>query len=131
MRTTPLLVAISACLPLVSTTAGAQTSITIPVSLNIGVPQGEFAENALRVLQNRYLKKDDQGQICETPVQLFHRVADHVSGVEKDKAGWSQRYFEMMWDRRFMPKPFRLAARSRWCGGLSARLILHPRRHRA
>ncbi len=85
---------------------------------------GDFAENALRVLQNRYLKKDDQGQICETPVQLFHRVADHVSGVEKDKAGWSQRYFEMMWDRRFMPNSPTLMNAGRPLGMLSACFVL-------
>jgi ribonucleoside-diphosphate reductase alpha chain len=86
--------------------------------------RGDLGENALRVLHNRYLKKDDQGRVCETPLQLFHRVADHVSGVEQDKAGWSQRFFEMMWDRRFMPNSPTLMNAGRPLGMLSACFVL-------
>lgn len=45
MRSSAGPVAIVTGLMLMSGVAGAQTSITIPISLNIGVPQGEFAEN--------------------------------------------------------------------------------------
>ncbi|MGC9208847.1 MAG: adenosylcobalamin-dependent ribonucleoside-diphosphate reductase [Nitrososphaeria archaeon] len=37
-----------------------------------------FDLNALRVLASRYLKKDENGKIAETPKQLFTRVAVHV-----------------------------------------------------
>ncbi|HTE04858.1 MAG TPA: adenosylcobalamin-dependent ribonucleoside-diphosphate reductase [Planctomycetota bacterium] len=93
-------------------------------SQGLAASRGELAENALRVLQNRYLKKDDQGKVCETPIQLFQRVADHVSSVEQDKAGWSQRYFEMMWDRRFMPNSPTLMNAGRPLGMLSACFVL-------
>jgi ribonucleoside-diphosphate reductase alpha chain len=85
---------------------------------------GDFSENALRVLQNRYLKKDDQGRLDETPVQLFHRVASHVAGVEQDKARWSGEFFEMMWDRRFMPNSPTLMNAGRPLGMLSACFVL-------
>jgi ribonucleoside-diphosphate reductase alpha chain len=37
-----------------------------------------FDLNALRVLASRYLKKDENGKIIESPKQLFTRVAVHV-----------------------------------------------------
>ncbi|MCX6791033.1 MAG: adenosylcobalamin-dependent ribonucleoside-diphosphate reductase [Candidatus Gribaldobacteria bacterium] len=38
-----------------------------------------FDLNALRVLCSRYLRKDDQGDIIETPKELFERVAVHTA----------------------------------------------------
>ena len=44
----------------------------------------EFAhltQNALTVLEKRYLKKDPQGKVVESPEELFRRVATKcVSG---------------------------------------------------
>src|SRR3989338_11200308 len=37
----------------------------------------EFDLNALKVLKARYLKKDENGKLIETPKQLFTRVAVH------------------------------------------------------
>ncbi len=37
-----------------------------------------FDINALRVLKSRYLKKDENGKLIESPKQLFERVATHV-----------------------------------------------------
>jgi len=87
---------------------------------------GDFSENAVRVLQNRYLKKDDKGRLDETPVQLFHRVADHVASAEPEKARakWSQKFFEVMWDRRFMPNSPTLMNAGRPLGMLSACFVL-------
>ena len=42
-----------------------------------------LSENALTVLKNRYLKKDSNGNITETPDQLFKRVAHHIALAEK------------------------------------------------
>ena len=38
-----------------------------------------LTENALRVLERRYLKKDSRGKILETPDQMFRRVARHIA----------------------------------------------------
>ena len=35
----------------------------------------KLTENALRVLERRYLQKDSQGQVKETPEEMFRRVA--------------------------------------------------------
>ncbi len=39
--------------------------------------------NAMEVLKKRYLLRDDQQNIIETPSQLFRRVATHVAQAEK------------------------------------------------
>jgi ribonucleoside-diphosphate reductase alpha chain len=85
---------------------------------------GLFTENALRVLENRYLKKDPQGTIDETPRELFERVAKHVAGAEQDPDQWTKPFFDMMWSRRFVPNSPTLMNAGRPLGMLSACFVL-------
>jgi ribonucleoside-diphosphate reductase alpha chain len=48
--------------------------------------QLNLSENARRVLRRRYLKKDSQGNVIETPEQMFRRVARHIAKAEKNSA---------------------------------------------
>lgn len=41
-----------------------------------------LSPNQLKVLQNRYLLKDEDGKVIETPSQLFRRVAKTLASVE-------------------------------------------------
>jgi len=43
-----------------------------------------LSENARKVLERRYLKKDADGRLLETPQQMFRRVACHVASAEKN-----------------------------------------------
>ncbi|MCX5701143.1 MAG: vitamin B12-dependent ribonucleotide reductase [Candidatus Omnitrophica bacterium] len=43
----------------------------------------KLSENALKVLQRRYLKRDEQGKIIETPDELIKRVAGAIASAEK------------------------------------------------
>lgn len=43
-----------------------------------------FSVNALRVLAGRYLQRDENGEVCETPEDMFNRVAKATALVEKD-----------------------------------------------
>ena len=47
-------------------------------------PDPKLSENALRVLQKRYLKKDDKGHVIETPKELFARVAWNLAQAERN-----------------------------------------------
>ena len=66
--------------------------------------------NAMWLLQKRYLLRDREGAIVETPTQLFRRVAQAVAkselahkGKQSDVDRWAQWYFEMMSNRAFLP----------------------------
>ncbi|MFA6349654.1 MAG: vitamin B12-dependent ribonucleotide reductase [Candidatus Omnitrophota bacterium] len=43
----------------------------------------KLSENALKVLERRYLKKDENGKIVETPLEMFNRVAHAIASAEK------------------------------------------------
>jgi len=42
----------------------------------------EIAANANIVLKKRYLKKDEKGNIIETPKEMFQRVASNIAQAE-------------------------------------------------
>src|SRR3989338_7380640 len=42
-----------------------------------------ITNNAMKVLDSRYLRKDANGKIIETPQQLFRRIASNIAAAEK------------------------------------------------
>jgi ribonucleoside-diphosphate reductase alpha chain len=42
-----------------------------------------FSPNALRVLEKRYLIRDEEGKVIETPEQLFQRVASTIAEADR------------------------------------------------
>ncbi|MFA6217926.1 MAG: vitamin B12-dependent ribonucleotide reductase [Candidatus Omnitrophota bacterium] len=44
----------------------------------------KLSENALKVLERRYLKRDPSGKVVETPEEMFHRVAKAIALADKD-----------------------------------------------
>ncbi|MGC8817084.1 MAG: vitamin B12-dependent ribonucleotide reductase [Candidatus Hadarchaeum sp.] len=64
--------------------------------------------NAIRVLQRRYLLRDEQGKIIETPSQLFRRVARAVAAADglhgaTDLSGTEDKFYRMMANLEFLP----------------------------
>ena len=43
----------------------------------------KLSENALKVLEKRYLSKDENGKLIETPDELFRRVAGAIAAADK------------------------------------------------
>ena len=41
-----------------------------------------LTQNALKVLEKRYLKKNEEGKIVETPEELFGRIAGAIAAVD-------------------------------------------------
>jgi len=60
-----------------------QSDTTAPAN-KIPLPAVELnlSENALIVLEKRYLIKDSRGNVVETPVDLFRRVSRHIASAE-------------------------------------------------
>ena len=48
--------------------------------------QLDLSQSAIKVLEKRYLKKDEEGNIVETSEDLFRRVAKTVANVELNYA---------------------------------------------
>jgi len=69
-----------------------------------------LSENAARVLEKRYLLKDETGDVVETPDRLFRRVATNISkaellygGGEEDRRRWEEAFYGVMSRLEFLP----------------------------
>lgn len=80
-----------------------------------------ISENALKILNARYLKKDDNGKVIESPNDMFKRVADFVSDGDKIKA---KEFFIMMSELDFLPNSPTLMNAGKPLGQLSACFVL-------
>lgn len=87
--------------------------------------------NARKVLEKRYLKKDEEGKINETPEQLFRRVArtiaeaDRLYGkTESEVAEVEEDFYRMLTSLDFLPNSPTLMNAGRRLGQLSACFVL-------
>jgi ribonucleoside-diphosphate reductase alpha chain len=87
-----------------------------------------FSTNALKVLEKRYLLKDEEGNIQETPEDLLHRVARGIAAAEKNYGGneeeMEKKFYEMMKDLKFLPNSPTLMNAGTELGQLSACFVL-------
>ena len=65
----------------------------------------DLTDNARVVLEKRYLRKDPDGNIVETPEQMFRRVAHAIAGPERDYGTeeWEAKFYEMMSKLEYVP----------------------------
>jgi len=91
----------------------------------------KLTENARFILNQRYLLKNDDGDIYETPTQLFRRVAKTIAAVE-EKYGKSKQeikqleneFYKMMVNLEFLPNSPTLMNAGTSLGMLSACFVL-------
>ena len=89
-----------------------------------------LSENARRVLERRYLKKDNDGQAVETATQMFLRVARHIAKAEDNygdgdtRLEMEKRFFTMMRKFQFLPNSPTLMNAGRELGQLAACFVL-------
>jgi ribonucleoside-diphosphate reductase alpha chain len=91
----------------------------------------KLSENALTVLKRRYLKKDSQGKLIETPEKMFRRVAQHIAKAEKNYAADDARvkevedvFYSLMTQFVFLPNSPTLMNAGRRLGQLAACFVL-------
>jgi len=87
--------------------------------------------NSIKVLERRYLKKDKNGKVDETPEELFWRVAEVISSADKDYGATEseikkakEEFYEMMAKLEFMPNSPTLMNAGRPLGQLSACFVI-------
>ncbi|MGC8796582.1 vitamin B12-dependent ribonucleotide reductase [Thermodesulfovibrio sp.] len=91
----------------------------------------QLTDNAIEVLKRRYLKKDEEGKIIETPEELFHRVATAIAQIdaiygksEKDVNKTKEEFYELMTTLKFLPNSPTLMNAGTPLGQLSACFVL-------
>jgi ribonucleoside-diphosphate reductase alpha chain len=101
----------------------AQKAIGIPD--DVGLPL-----NSLRVLEARYLIRDENRNVKETPRDLFLRVAKTIASAEKKWGGekarvkYEEEFFGMITRREFMPNSPTLMNAGTGSGQLSACFVI-------
>ena len=89
-----------------------------------------LSDNAIKVLERRYLKKDQEGNVVENPNDLFLRVAKSIAIADliyddnADVEGLTKDFYEMMTKFEFLPNSPTLMNAGRELGQLSACFVL-------
>lgn len=90
-----------------------------------------LSENAVKVLEKRYLKRDKDGNCIEKPEDMFRRVADTIAAgdlkfgkSESDVKKLSDRFYKAITSRYFMPNSPTLMNAGRELGQLAACFVL-------
>jgi len=90
----------------------------------------KLSDNALRVLERRYLTKDGEGRVIETPQELFRRVARHIASAEliynpkADVSLYEEAFYQLMESLEFLPNSPTLMNAGHELGQLSACFVL-------
>jgi ribonucleoside-diphosphate reductase alpha chain len=90
----------------------------------------KYSQNALRVLEKRYLTKDEKGNIIETVEEMFKRVANHIAQADliydknADISELEDRFYSVMEGLEFLPNSPTLMNAGRKLGQLSACFVL-------
>ncbi|MFC1708982.1 vitamin B12-dependent ribonucleotide reductase [Candidatus Omnitrophota bacterium] len=91
----------------------------------------KLSDNAIKVLERRYLKKDEKGKIIESATEIFRRVADAIAAADKNYGQSdeeikkiSDRFCYMMAGLEFMPNSPTLMNAGKALSQLSACFVL-------
>jgi len=89
-----------------------------------------LSDNAIKVLERRYLARDADGTLTETPMEMFERVARAVADADRPYRGDKEversyvAFLEMMTSLEFLPNSPTLMNAGRNLGQLSACFVL-------
>ena len=115
--------------------AGVNGDLLIQVAQTLAAPNGEgggvlaLSDNAKHILEQRYLRRDADGNALETPAELFRRVARAVADGEPDdalKRLWEDRFHRLLTSLKFLPNSPTIVNAGTGRGCLSACFVVTP-----
>ena len=69
-----------------------------------------FSPNALKIIAGKYLQRDENGNVYETPEEMYERIAKSIANVEKDYGkskeeikDINEKFLKMLTDFEFIP----------------------------
>ncbi len=77
--------------------------------MTVKSPENRLNSNALTVLARRYLKKNEQGEVVESPEAMFRRVANNISQADlmfdgrADISKTEEDFYQMLATLEFLP----------------------------
>ncbi len=87
-----------------------------------------LSENSVKVLEKRYLRRDLNGALLETPAGMFYRIAYHMAQVERehehDPAPSVRTFYDLLTERRFFPNSPTFTGAGTPLGQLAACFVL-------
>ena len=87
-----------------------------------------LSDNSIKVLEKRYLRRDYDGSLLESPAGMFYRVAYHIAQVEQqhkgDAAAAAQTFYNLLAQRRFFPNSPTFTGAGTPLGQLAACFVL-------
>jgi ribonucleoside-diphosphate reductase alpha chain len=106
-------------------TPSVQSTPPLPVDL----PDIDLTDNSTKVLEKRYLRKDEHGNPAETIKEMFWRIAYHIALVEEqwqnvDIIELAKKYYLLMVEKRFFPNSPTFTGAGTPLGQLAACFVL-------
>jgi ribonucleoside-diphosphate reductase alpha chain len=92
--------------------------------------KAKISDNARVVLEKRYLKKDDNGIVVESPEEMFFRIAENIASAESKFSPdgnadvWTEKFYNVMTELDFLPNSPTLMNAGRELQQLSACFVL-------
>lgn len=92
-----------------------------------------FSNNALKVLAGRYLQRDEDGKVTESPEEMFDRVSKALAEVEEqygkteaEISEWNEQFKKVLYDFEFIPAGRTLANAGGKTRLVANCIVLHP-----
>ena len=87
-----------------------------------------LSENAAHILERRYQRKDADGNLIETPAELFRRVARAIAQGEDApyRRTWEDRFYDLLTSLKFLPNSPTIVNAGTGRGCLSACFVVSP-----
>lgn len=87
----------------------------------------EFSDNAAKILEKRYLRRDENGQVSETPEQMFERISNIMAEPDRPYADVERskiEFYNLLSTKKFFPNSPTFTGAGTPLGQLAACFVL-------